>query len=228
MLHEDAALVAIDKPSGLLVHRGWANDRVVALTLVRDLLGRRVHPVHRLDRGTSGVLVFALTEAAARRLAEVFAAGQADKRYLALVRGIAPESGTVDSPVPLRPGGPRAPAHTDFRLLVPCPGTAPRACSLVEARPRTGRLHQVRRHLKHAGFPVLGDANYGKGDLNRAFREAYGLGRLALHASRLVLPHPETGEPLELFAPIPPDLAGPFESMGIQPPALYVRRLPPA
>jgi len=214
VLHRDDALVAVAKPSGLLVHRGWGTDRVVALGLVRDLVGRRVHPVHRLDRGTSGVLLFALDKDAARALGAAFAAGEVGKRYLALVRGVAPDGGVVDSPVPVRPKGPRAEAHTEFRLVEALSGTQPRACSLVEARPRTGRLHQVRRHLKHAGHPVLGDANYGKGALNRAFAAEYGLRRLALHAWRLAVPHPTTGERLELTAPVPADLGEPLMRMG--------------
>jgi len=117
VLYQDDDLLAVDKPSGLVVHRGWGRDGEVVMTLARALSRRHVYPVHRLDRGTSGVLVLALTAAAARAVGEAFEAGRVRKRYLVLVRGIAPESGVVDHPVPRSPGGPRVPAVTRFRRL---------------------------------------------------------------------------------------------------------------
>ncbi|MDD5306092.1 MAG: hypothetical protein PHU25_02110 [Deltaproteobacteria bacterium] len=108
------------------------------------------------------------------------------------------------------------PAETFVRRLATVE-LEPRALSLVEARPREGRLHQVRRHLKHLGHPVIGDANWGRGDLNREVKERYGLGRLALHCASLSFVHPFTLEPLALRAPLPPDLEGPLERMGFAP-----------
>lgn len=213
LLYRDETLAVVDKPSGLLVHRGeqrGGGDRIVAMTLVRDQLGRRVFPVHRLDRGTSGVLVFALDPAAAAALEKRFAAGEVGKRYLALVRGIPPESGVIDHPVPGDPCGPRVPAVTEFRRL----GVFERY-ALIEARPRTGRFHQIRRHFKHISHPLIGDVEYGKGEHNRLFRERFGLWRLALHALELTLPHPVSGERLSWHAPLPGDLSGPFERMGL-------------
>jgi tRNA pseudouridine65 synthase len=211
VLHRDEDLVAVVKPSGLLVHRGWGDDEVVAMTLVRDLVGRHVHPVHRLDRATSGVLVMALSPEAARALAASWEAGAVRKRYVALVRGRAPEEGVVDHPVPKTEGGDRVPAVTAFRRLALLDGPY----SVVEAEPRTGRLHQIRRHMKHLAHPLIGDVNYGKGDHNRLFRDRWGLRRLALHASALVVPHPRSGARLELVAPPPADLAEPFERLGV-------------
>lgn len=231
VLFRDDRLLAVDKPSGLLVHRGWGGDRVTALDLARRIAGRRVYPVHRLDRGTSGVLVFALDPEAARRLGEAFAGERAatvgggepvariEKVYLALVRGRAPEELVIDHPIPRAEGGPRVPAVTAVRRLgfaEPEPG---RVYSLVEARPATGRLHQVRRHLKHAAHPVIGDVEYGKGEHNRFFRERFGLHRLALHALALALPHPGTGERLRIAAPVPAGLAGPLAALGLAVPA---------
>jgi len=210
LLYTDEALVAVGKPSGMAVHRGWSREKIVALTVVRDRLGRRVFPVHRLDRATSGVLVFALSPGMARRLQEQLEAGTACKRYLALVRGIPPESGVIDHPVPRSPAGPRVPAVTTFRRL----GTFERY-ALLEVSPQTGRLHQIRRHLKHISHPVIGDVRYGKGEHNRLFRARFGLHRLALHALELRLAHPEDGRPLHLFAPVPEDLAGPLRAMGL-------------
>ncbi|HEY0557282.1 MAG TPA: pseudouridine synthase [Thermoanaerobaculia bacterium] len=210
VLYQDGVLLAVDKPAGLAVHRGAARDRTVALQLVRDRAGRHIHPVHRLDRATSGVLLFALDPATARRLQERFEAGAVAKRYLALVRGIPPESGVIDHPIPRDVDGPRVPALTEFRRLATFERYA-----LVEARPRTGRRHQIRRHFKHLSHPLIGDVRYGKGEHNRLFRDRFGLHRLALHAIELAFDHPETGEPLRIVAPVPEDLAGPWRAMGV-------------
>ncbi len=212
ILYRDDDLVIVNKPSGLVVHRGFATDRVTAMAVVRDQIGRHVFPVHRLDRGTSGALAFALSSEGAAAVGACFEAGQATKRYLALVRGITPEEGLIDHPVPSSPDGPRVPARTRYRRLF-----AFERFSLVEALPETGRLHQIRRHFKHLSHPLVGDVNYGKGDINRLFRERFGLHRLALHALELRLAHPRSGEPVTVRAPLPEDLAGPWGKMGIPP-----------
>jgi tRNA pseudouridine65 synthase len=209
-LHQDDFLLAVGKPAGLAVHRGAAQDRIFALQIVRDRAGRHVHAVHRLDRATSGVLLFAFNPEIVRRMQERFDAGAVAKRYLALVRGIPPESGVIDHPIPRDVDGPRVPAVTEFRRLAIFERYA-----LVEARPRTGRRHQIRRHLKHISHPLIGDVRYGKGEHNRLFRERFGLHRLALHARELAFEHPETGEALRIVAPVPEDLAGPLRVMGI-------------
>ena len=210
ILYADDHIAIVDKPSGLLVHRGgFASEEVVAMTLARDALGRYVYPVHRLDRGTSGVLAFALDAATARTLHEGFEAGLVNKRYLALVRGVPPASFEIDSPVRRGEDGPRVPAFTAFRTLASIDRYA-----LVEARPKTGRLHQIRRHLKHASHPILGDVNYGKGEHNRLFRERHGLARLALHAASLTFTHPVSGATVSTSAPLPRDLGEPLVSAG--------------
>jgi len=210
ILFRDQALVAVDKPAGLAVHRGWAGDCDVAMMRVRDQLGMHVFPVHRLDRATSGVLLFALSSEIASRLCESFTTHAVEKTYLALVRGIPPEAGLIDHPLP--PGedrhAPRVGAQTEY-LRQEVFGRY----SLIEARPRTGRLHQVRRHLKHIACPVIGDVNYGKGEHNRFFRDRYGLHRLFLHATRLCLPHPLTGGRLEIASPLPYELAAVIEQL---------------
>jgi Pseudouridylate synthases, 23S RNA-specific len=210
ILFRDEALVAVDKPAGLAVHRGWAGERDVAMMRVRDQLGLHVFPVHRLDRATSGVLLFAFSSEIASRLCESFAACAVQKSYLALVRGVPPESGIIDRPLP--PGedrhAPRVSAQTEYVRR-----EVYGRYSLIEARPRTGRLHQVRRHLKHIACPLIGDVNYGKGEHNRLFRERYGLHRLFLHATRLSLPHPVTGGRLDIASPLPRELAGVLEQL---------------
>lgn len=214
ILHHDDAVIAVHKPSGWLVHRGWARDGEILVDHVRALAGQRtVHPVHRLDRGTSGVVLFALDPASARTLAAAFERGEVHKRYLALVRGTPPDEGLIDHPIRRGRSPERVDAITSYRHLQTV-DAQPRTLSLVEARPHTGRLHQIRRHLKHLGHPVIGDANYGRTELNRAIAERYGLRRLALHAWSLELPHPATGEPLRLETPPPLDLTGPLVRMG--------------
>jgi tRNA pseudouridine65 synthase len=207
LLWVDAQIVVANKPAGLLVHRGMSADDDAALFRVRDALGQHVHPLHRLDRGTSGALVFARTRAAAASLSRAFEQGCVDKRYLALVRGVPPPEGVVDHPIPRGEDLPRVPAVTRYALVAASPVDR---CALVEARPETGRFHQVRRHLKHLGHPLVGDVNYGSGAINRRYRATYGLHRLALHASFVAFAHPETGGRVEVSAPVPDDLLGPL------------------
>ncbi len=207
------------KPSGLAVHRGWASDPSYALDQTRSALGRRVYPIHRLDRGTSGLLLFALSPQSLRAFQRYFT-GEADepidKRYLALVRGHAPEEQLIDYAVRKGerrgPDVPRLSAQTRIRRL----GTWERY-SLVEAQPHTGRLHQIRRHLSHIAHPIIGDTRYGRGEHNRFFRERFGLHRLALHATRLSLRHPYTGEQLELVLPPAGSLRSTLEQMDLWP-----------
>ncbi len=222
ILYRDARYVAVDKPAGMLVHRSAlaGRDERPALQRLRDQLGRRVYPVHRLDRPTSGVLIFALDPEAARALAERFAARAVDKRYLAVVRGWLEGHVVVEHALrdlaDERPRGagvgleelPRREATTAFtglaRARVPVPDGrySERRYGLVLARPRTGRRHQIRRHLKHRSHPIIGDVRYGKGEHNRFFRARYGCARLLLAAVSLRLEHPFTGAPLVIDAPI--------------------------
>lgn len=219
IIYEDAWLVAINKPSGMLVHRGWARDGEIAVDILHRQLDKHVWPLHRLDRATSGALLFALDVETTRTLSHEFEHGRIGKRYLALVRGIPPEEllidhslRRVDSDSPER-----LPAQTHIRRLATFERYA-----LVEATPLTGRTHQIRRHLKHISHPIVGDVRYGKGDHNRMFRERFGLHRLALHASELRVPHPTLGEVI-MRAPLSADLAGPLGAMGILPDNLESR-----
>jgi tRNA pseudouridine65 synthase len=116
----------------------------------------------------------------------------------------------IDHPLSRSPGGPRVPAVTEFRRL----GVFERY-AWMEVVPRTGRLHQIRRHFKHISHPLIGDVRYGKGEHNRLFRERFGLHRLALHALELAFAHPEDGQPVRIVAPVPEDLAGPLAAMGL-------------
>jgi len=215
VLYLDESVAVVNKPSGELVHPGWARDGPTSMQRLRDALGARVHPVHRLDRGTSGALVFARTPEAARALRTAWDAGSVQKCYLALVRGTPPEDGVIDSPVRRgETGAERVPAVTHFQRLKQSPVAR---CCLVQAEPKTGRLHQVRRHLHHISHPIVGDVNYGDGRVNRLFRAEHGLHRLALHALSIVFPHPDSGAMLPVTAPLPPDLRDPFTRLGTLP-----------
>lgn len=215
ILHLDDALVAIDKPPGLLVHRTQldAQEEEAALQQLRDQLGRPVWPVHRLDKGTSGVLLFALDAETASAMGQAFERGEPKKRYLALVRGWpAAESGSVGHPLARDPelpsaGQPMLDALTHWRCLAraewPLQTDARFPSSrfaLMELRPETGRRHQIRRHLKHIAHPIIGDATHGKGPLNRAVAAHLGLQRLWLHAAELQIRHPGNGEALVMSA----------------------------
>lgn len=213
LLFVDAHLVVANKPSGLLVHRGWDDDDDVAMFRVRDALGgEHVHPLHRLDRGTSGALLFARTKEAAATLSRAFEDGAVDKSYLALVRGAPPESGVIDYPIQKKEGGPRVRAVTRFRTIA---RSSIDRCSLVEAMPETGRLHQVRRHLRHIDHPLIGDVKHGSGSINRHYRAQYNLHRLALHAHHLAFSHPVTGARIAVSAPLPGDLSSAFVALGL-------------
>lgn len=204
ILHRDARCVAVAKPSGIPTHRGWADDDDALLQLVRDAVGAYVYPIHRLDRGASGIVLFALDREAARAFSDAW--DRADKRYLAITRGHPPAHLVIDHPIPRAPGEDRVPAVTEIW----CRETFGRY-ALVEARPHTGRLHQIRRHLKHVACPLIGDVRYGKGEHNRIFRAQHQLHRLALHATSLAVPHPDGGT-LEVRCELAPDLSAALAS----------------
>jgi tRNA pseudouridine65 synthase len=231
VLYRDDDVVAVHKPPGLMVHRSDLDrhETRFAVQLLRAQLGRNVFPAHRLDRGTSGVLLFAFDSRTAARLGQAFESRAVEKRYLALVRGWPEPEGSIDYPLRRLEdgkdvgGAPRQEARTDYRRLacaeVPIPsrdhGTT--RVALVELRPHTGRQHQVRRHLKHLSHPVMGDATYGKGPLNRAFAGLFGSSRLLLACVELDLAHPADGRPLRLHAPLEPGFAGVCAKLGWEP-----------
>ena len=186
ILYRDDDLVVVDKPSGLVTHRSaMARDGDVAMMQARDAVGQYVWPVHRLDRATSGVLLLALSVESARTIARAFEEGEIEKVYVAIARGIVDEHVVVDHPVPRGEGKERVSAITELRRLHADPEGR---VSLVEARPRTGRFHQIRRHLSHLRHPIAGDTNYGTGWFNRWMRSEVGLSRLALHARSIAIP----------------------------------------
>ena len=209
VLYQDQYLIAIDKPAGLLVHRSNVDrhETRFAVQLLRDQIGQRVQPVHRLDKGTSGVLLFTLDEASTRELSRQFELNTVRKTYVAVVRGWPAQSGQIDHPLSRQKdhyderisGGELQAARTSFRRL---------ACaelpfqvdqhpssrySLVELIPDTGRMHQLRRHMKHISHPIIGDSTHGKGLHNRFFQRQFGVGRLLLACVELQFCHPVSG-----------------------------------
>lgn len=206
VLYQDEHCLVVDKPAGMLVHRGMDNDTWTLIDAVRVLTGQpTVFPIHRLDRPTSGAVLFALDSESARILGDLREQHLLDKRYLAFVRGQSPLRGIVDAPVPKDEGGSKVPA-TSFLSTLSTQTTQPRSCSLVLISPITGRFHQLRRHLKHINHMILGDTTYGKSDLNRAFAQNYGLTRLGLHAYALSLPVPWQENRIHVVAPLANDL----------------------
>ena len=222
ILYLDDYLAIVNKPAGWLVHRtplDKGESRFV-LQALRDQIGQPVWPVHRLDKGTSGVLVFALSAEVARTLGQAFEGGEGlHKTYRAIVRGWPADAQLIDHPLKRMPDDMRSQreevqsAQTRLRTLrrgeLPIPqGTFPSLrWAQVELQPLTGRRHQLRRHAKHIAHPILGDATHGKGPLNRAVAAHLGFSRLWLHALQLALRHPVTGEALSIQAPVGPEWA---------------------
>lgn len=203
-------LLVVNKLSGVMVHRGEGVRGPVLMTQLRDQVGARVYPLHRLDRATSGCIAFALSPTLVPQFQQLLETGQVKKQYLALVRGVAPDAGMVDHPIPRREDGPRVASQTAYRRVATFEGRY----SLVLCWPLTGRRHQIRRHMKHLSLPLIGDVNYGKGDHNRRFRREFALNRLALHALSLSFPDPAGGGNVRVIAPLPNDLRAPLERMG--------------
>jgi tRNA pseudouridine65 synthase len=227
VLYQDDDLVAVFKPAGVKTHRGPGDGRGQAfmLQMTRELTGRKVFPVHRLDQPTSGVLLFAFSSEVARLLAEQFRQQTIAKRYLAVARGFVEPSGTIDYPLVPKPYEPKRgqtpkPAVTDFERLATAElpialGRFPNSrYSLVAIFPRTGRMHQIRRHFHHISHPVIGDTAYGDGRHNRLFREQFGSLRLLLACVALVLNHPSSETPLHVTASLEPSFQDVVERLG--------------
>lgn len=218
ILYRDDHLIAINKPPGLLVHRSDIDRQETrfAIQLLRDQIGCRIQPVHRLDKGTSGVLLFAFTTEATRGLSQQFENNGVSKSYLAVVRGWPEESGVIDYALSRRfdnygralRDSPPQPAITRYRRLatIELPVAVDRYPSsryaLMELQPLSGRRHQLRRHMKHLSHPIIGDATYGKGRHNRFFAEEFDCSRLLLACTRLDFMHPATGEKVSVCAKV--------------------------
>lgn len=206
VIYQDEGVIAVSKPSGLLVHRDdHHRDAPAALQTVRDQTGKHLYPFHRLDRATSGLLLFAFSSKAAAAWQESLASAAAHKDYVALVRWPGSRAGlgdawTCDQPLHDEKDVPRE-ARSEFVLVERF-----RHCALVGCRIFTGRYHQIRRHSNHCGRHIIGDTTHGKGRINALYRERYSLHRLFLHLHRVRLTHPDTGLRMELTDPVPGEL----------------------
>lgn len=218
IVYQDEWLVAVNKPSGWLVHRSWLDrdEKVVVMQTVRDQIGQHVYTAHRLDRPTSGVLLMGLSSEAGRRLSQQFEQHQIQKRYHAIVRGWLMEEAILDYPLVeeldkiadkfATANKDPQPAVTHYRGLA----TAEMAIAtgrypttrygLVELEPKTGRKHQLRRHMSHLRHPIIGDSKHGDLRQNRSAAANFGCERLMLHASELQMIHPFTHQPLTIRA----------------------------
>ncbi len=218
IIYQDEYLVAVNKPAGMLVHRSWLDrhETQFVMQTLRDQIGQHVFPLHRLDRPTSGVLVFALSSEIASKVSPMFANHEMQKTYHAIVRGSIEEGDTHDYPLKEEldkiadkfadQEKEAKDAITEYAPLgkVEVPYSTGRfptsRYGLVEMKPKTGRKHQLRRHMAHLRHPIVGDTSHGDGKHNRLFRENYDARRLMLHASELSFVHPYTNETLVLKA----------------------------
>ncbi len=220
ILYRDEYLVAINKPSGLLVHRSPIDrhETEFAVQILRDQIGQFVYPVHRLDKPTSGVLLFALDKESAKLMGEQFMSRETKKSYLAVVRGYVDESGVIEHALSVKldkiadkessEDKEAQDATTYYKRLatVEVPYSVGKydksRYSLVQLEPQTGRKHQLRRHMKHISHHILGDTKYGRGEHNKLIRSEFNCHRMLLHAITLQIKHPHTDETLIIKAPL--------------------------
>lgn len=218
ILYQDQRLVAINKPNGLLVHKSpiAADANVFAVQLLRDQLGHKVYPVHRLDRKTSGVLLFALDEEMNSLMQQQFQEGLVKKTYHAIVRGFTPDEGEINYPLK-RDDGVIQDAFTSFKTLARSEvpfliGKHPTSrYSLVELTPTTGRMHQLRKHMAHIFHPIIGDRPHGCNKQNRFFKNELGMDEMMLHAVSVEFVHPVTGQIFSVKASYQPAFEGLLE-----------------
>lgn len=227
IIYFDRRFVAVNKPSGLLVHRtSWCPRETACLELLRDQIDSYVYPVHRLDRATSGVVVFALDAEAASALSGLFRTRRVQKSYLAVVRGFVDLKGTFCDPLKREGGKSAHSAITEFHreatveLHAPVGRYQTARYSLVRAIPRTGRHHQIRRHFAHASHPIIGDTKHGDSAHNRFFRDNLAIDRLLLMATDLSFPNPFATSIIRIHAPLPREIDRLFARIGwpIEPP----------
>ncbi len=209
ILFRDDDLIAINKPHGLLVHRSSiaADAEEFALQLLRDQVGMKVNPVHRLDRKTGGVLLFAFNKQTEIAMQQQFMDNLVKKRYLAIVRGHTPDTEDIDYPL-RKENGTLQEAFTHYRTLqraeldVPLGAHPTSRYSLIEVAPETGRMHQIRKHMSHVFHPIIGDRTHGCNKQNKLFTERWEMNTMLLHALSLGFKHPVSGIDVNIEAPL--------------------------
>lgn len=235
ILFQDDNFVAVNKPHGLLVHRSpiAADAEEFALQILRNQLGMHVYPVHRLDRKTAGVLLFALNKDAEKLMQRQFYDGKVNKKYLAIVRGFTPHEEGINYPL-RKENGTLQEAFTKYKTLahaeldVPMGAHPTSRYSLVEANPETGRMHQLRKHFAHIFHPIIGDRTHGCNKQNKLFKDRWGMETMLLHASELSFTHPVTGLPIHVKAALQSEFLRVMEVMGwkFEPEFLEFRNYP--
>ena len=220
ILYQDDDVIAVSKPAGVFVHRtSFSSEKKVLLQTVRDLIDTKLWPIHRLDRATSGVILFAKTPLAAKQLSQDFSLRRVEKHYLAIVRGYTDAKGTIDYPLKDQKEQPKE-AITEYQSLgkielpIPVGRYATARYSLIRAEPLTGRRHQIRKHMSHVFHPIIGDTTYGEGRHNRLFRNEFGISRLLLIAHKISFRHPRTNNRVTVQSPLDPALYQLFARFG--------------
>lgn len=221
IVYQDDYLVAINKPHGLLVHRTkLANEAdEFALQMLRDQIQKHVYPVHRIDRKTGGVLLFALDDDIHKAMQQSFSDKQINKKYLAIVRGYTEDEGTIDYPLK-REDGPTQQATTKYVTLnkveldIPLGMHQTSRYSLLEVYPLTGRFHQIRKHLAHIHHPIICDRPHGCNKQNKMFKEKFGLMTMMLHASELDFKHPVTNKTMAVRANLQSEFSRIIDELG--------------
>jgi tRNA pseudouridine65 synthase len=211
IIWQDEHLLVLDKPIGLMVHPSKLvpPGSLFATDMLFEQLGRKVYPVHRLDRPTSGLNIFAFSGELAGKLQEQFRERSVKKEYLALIRGWVPEEGLIDHPLSKGEKTQVQEAQTSFRLLaqteveIEVSRYPTSRYSLISAEPLTGRMHQIRRHFAHFRHYIIADSRYGDKKHNKMFRERFALDRLMLHAWKLSFRHPISLDEISLESTIP-------------------------
>lgn len=221
ILYRDDQLIAINKPHGLLVHRSSiaADVEEFALQMLRDQIDRHVFPAHRLDRKTGGVLLFALDKSTEVAMQQQFATNQVNKSYLAIVRGHTPDAGEIDYPL-RKENGTLQDAFTAYKTLaraelpVAFGKHSTSRYSLIEAKPTTGRMHQLRKHFSHIFHPIIGDRTHGCNKQNKLFTETWEMSTMLLHALTLEFDHPINKIRVSIKAPLQPEFIRMMDLMG--------------
>lgn len=222
IVYQDDYLVAINKPHGLLVHKtGIAADvKVFAIQTLRDQIGQRVYPAHRIDRKTSGVLLFATSQDLYKEMQKQFATKKIFKRYVAIVRGYTDKVGKIDYPLLNEELQNKQEAITLYKTLaqselnIETVRHSTSRYSLVEASPMTGRMHQIRRHFRHLRHPIIGDRPYGCNKQNKMFKEKWNITTMFLHARELEFTHPVSLEKISVKAKLSNEFLAGMKLMG--------------
>lgn len=222
ILYEDNDLIAVNKPHGLLVHRTAlaADASDFALQRLRNQLRQTVYPVHRLDRKTGGVLLFARNKETDSHTQQLFASYAVKKTYWAIVRGYTDDSGTIDYPLRKENGTMQA-AITHYQtiaraeLAIPSTRYPTSRYSLLKIRPETGRMHQIRKHLAHIFHPILADRPYGCNKQNKLWKKSFAMDTMMLHARQLIFKHPRTQKEILIEAPPLPEFVRVKQILGL-------------